>query len=101
MSGRSRTPIPPGGDPWSAFGYIVAGVAVYGIVGWALGLWLGTRLLIPVGIMVGATLGCYMVFARYGRLPEDTRFVPPTPTDRQPAGDDLAVAPATSRGENA
>jgi ATP synthase protein I len=57
------------GDPWAAFGYLVAGVAVYGLLGWGLGTWLHAAYLTPIGILVGAVLGLYMVWARYGRIP--------------------------------
>lgn len=59
----------PGGDPWHAFGYLVAGVLVYGAAGWALDRWLGTSFLVAIGIIFGAGLGIYMTFARFGGLP--------------------------------
>jgi ATP synthase protein I len=58
----------PGGDPWAAFGYLVAGVGFYGFVGWGLSIWLHADYWIAVGILVGAVFGMYMVFARY-RIP--------------------------------
>ena len=57
----------PQGDPWHAFGYIVSGVAVYGLVGWMLDQWLGTVFLVAVGILAGAALGLYMTFARFNK----------------------------------
>ena len=59
----------PAGDPWHAFGYLVAGVLFYGVVGWALDRWLGTSFLVVIGILFGAVLGIYMTFARFGGLP--------------------------------
>lgn len=55
------------GDPWHAFGYLVSGVGVYGILGWLADRWLGTSFLVVVGILVGAGLGLYMTFARFNR----------------------------------
>lgn len=55
----------PKGDPWHAFGYIVAGVAFYGLLGWLADRWLGTRFLVAVGILVGAALGIYLTAARF------------------------------------
>lgn len=55
----------PKGDPWHAFGYVVAGVAFYGVLGGLADHWLGTRYLVAVGILVGAALGIYMTFARF------------------------------------
>lgn len=57
----------PKGDPWHAFGYIVSGVAVYGLVGWLLDRWLGTSFLVAIGILVGAGFGIYMTYARFNK----------------------------------
>jgi ATP synthase protein I len=55
------------GDPWHAFGYLVAGVGVYGLIGWALDRWLGTTFLVVIGILFGAGLGIFMTWARFNR----------------------------------
>jgi ATP synthase protein I len=69
MSQQSEPPATPDdqprGDPWHAFGYIVSGVAVYGLLGWLADRWLGTTFLVAVGILVGAGFGIYMTFARF------------------------------------
>jgi ATP synthase protein I len=57
----------PQGDPWHAFGYLVAGVGMYGFLGWLADRWLGTSFLVVVGILTGAGLGLYMTFARFNR----------------------------------
>lgn len=65
---KQASPGPPGQgdqDPWAAFGYLVAGVAFYGFIGWALGRWLHMAYLVPIGIVVGMLFGMYLVFARY------------------------------------
>ncbi len=72
----SSEPTAPQGDPWSAFGYLVAGVLVYGLVGWGLDRWLGTRFLVAVGIVVGAVFGVYMTWARF-------RIPPTGPSDKK------------------
>lgn len=64
---QSKHPSEPKGDPWHAFGYIVSGVFVYGLIGWGLDRWLGTTFLVAVGILVGAGFGLYMTFARFNR----------------------------------
>ncbi len=51
-------------DPWQAFGYLVAGVGFYGVLGWLLDQWLGTEFLVGVGIVVGAGLGTYLTIIR-------------------------------------
>lgn len=58
----------PKGDPLHAFGYLVSGVALYGILGWLADRWLGTSFLVVVGILGGAVLGLYMTFARFNRV---------------------------------
>ena len=69
---QSGTPPPTGedrpkGDPWHAFGYIVAGVGFYGLLGWLADRWIGTSFLVAIGILVGAGLGIYMTFARFNK----------------------------------
>lgn len=55
----------PSGDPWQAFGYVVAGVALYGFLGWLADRWLGTSFLVAIGLVLGAGLGVYMTYARF------------------------------------
>jgi F0F1-type ATP synthase assembly protein I len=70
----------PKGDPWHAFGYIVAGVAVYGTIGWLADGWLGTSYLVAIGILLGAGFGLYMTWARFNKLlPGETRDNSTTP----------------------
>lgn len=57
----------PKGDPWHAFGYVVAGVGVYGLAGWLLDRWAGTTFLVAIGILIGAGLGIYMTYARFNK----------------------------------
>jgi len=57
----------PRGDPWHAFGYLVSGVLVYGMIGWVLDRWLETSGLVVVGILFGAGLGIYLTWARFNR----------------------------------
>ena len=74
MSQQSPPPATPDdrpqGDPWHAFGYIVSGVGVYGVLGWLADQWLGTTFLVAVGILVGAGFGIYMTFARFNKTSE-------------------------------
>lgn len=58
---------PPRGDPWQVVGYLIAGVALYGFLGWLADRWLGTSFLVGLGIVLGAGLGIYMTYARFGR----------------------------------
>lgn len=78
----------PSGDPWAAFGYLVAGVAFYGVLGWGLSVWLHASYWIPIGILVGLALGMFMVFSRYriGGAEAPAPYNPKTSaqTDHQP-----------------
>jgi F0F1-type ATP synthase assembly protein I len=49
--------------------YLIAGVLVYGGLGWAGDHFLGTHFLLPIGIVLGAAGGCYVIIRRYGQLP--------------------------------
>jgi ATP synthase protein I len=55
--------------------YLIAGVLFYGGLGWVGDHVLGTRFLLPIGILLGAAGGCYVVIRRYGRVPERTSGV--------------------------
>ncbi len=70
-------------DPWQAFGYLLSGVALYGVLGWLLDRWLGTTFLVAVGIVVGAGLGIYLSIRRF--------TIPAAPS--QPARDEDPPGP--------
>ena len=69
MSQQSTPPDSPhrrtSADPWQGFGYLVAGVGVYGVLGWLADRWLGTSFLVAVGIVVGAGFGLYLAIVRF------------------------------------
>lgn len=44
--------------------YLIAGIALYGFLGWLGDHFLGTGFLLPVGIVAGAGLGIYLVIRR-------------------------------------
>jgi F0F1-type ATP synthase assembly protein I len=54
----------------SAPSYLVAGVLFYGLVGWLLDQWLGTRFLVAVGVLLGGGLGTYMMIVLLRRQTE-------------------------------
>lgn len=71
----------PGRDPgegwrganqaWSVIGTLLAGIVVWGGVGWLLDLWLGfDRLFLPVGMLIGCGAAIYLIYIRYGRDPD-------------------------------
>ena len=49
--------------------YLIAGVLVYGGLGWVADHYLGTSFLLPIGIVLGAAGGCYVIIRRYGQFP--------------------------------
>ena len=103
---RQEAPNEGGGDPWAAFGYLVAGVLFYGFVGWLLSIWLDADFWIPVGILVGAGFGMYMVFARYSlKAPKEHRTAGSTPSQNRTTSDDEAARTtrpdSDDRGETA
>lgn len=68
-SSSARDDEPPAGDPWHAFGYLVSGVVIYGLLGWLADRWLGTSFLVVLGILLGTGFGIYMTFVRFNRPP--------------------------------
>lgn len=68
----------PIGDPWHAFGYLVAGVGFYGLLGWLADHWFGTSFLVGIGILLGAVLGVYLTWSRFKQVPEPPRLMKTT-----------------------
>ena len=62
--------------------YLIAGVALYGFLGWLGDHFLGTGFLLPLGIVLGAGLACYVIIRRFGSVDEDG-FDAAEPTPRQ------------------
>jgi F0F1-type ATP synthase assembly protein I len=66
---------PDGGDEsgdsgiaWSIIGTLVAGVLVWGGIGWLVDRWLGTdSVFLVIGLLVGFASSMYLVFVRYGK----------------------------------
>lgn len=54
-------------DPWAAVSHLLAGVILYGGIGWLVDQWLGTRGFVGAGIVLGAAAGVWLVWLRYGR----------------------------------
>lgn len=49
--------------------YLIAGIALYGGLGWGLDHVLHTRFLLPVGLVLGAALAMYVVIKRLAADP--------------------------------
>lgn len=51
---------------WSVMTTLIGGFVVWGGIGRLLDWWLDTRLMTPIGLIVGMALGIYAVVARFG-----------------------------------
>lgn len=54
-------------DAWNAFSYVLAGMLLWGGLGWLAGRALQAPALVGVGLMVGTAGGLVLVWLRYGR----------------------------------
>lgn len=50
--------------------YLIAGVALYGGLGWLVDHLLGTGFWLPIGIVLGAAASVYTIIRRFGRVEE-------------------------------
>ena len=59
---------PPGaGEGWTALAYLIAGMAVWGFIGWLVDQWVDTGgIATGVGIVLGMTGGILLVIRRLG-----------------------------------
>ncbi|MEO8475749.1 MAG: AtpZ/AtpI family protein [Actinomycetota bacterium] len=56
---------------WSAIGTMLAGIVVWGGVGWLLDRWLGFEgLFLPIGMVLGVSVAIWLIYLRYGRNPD-------------------------------
>jgi len=55
----------------AAGGYVLSGLLVFGFLGMVLDRWLGLHILTPLGLVVGALLGGYLVYVRVVRVPDE------------------------------
>jgi ATP synthase protein I len=66
-----RTPSKPAGtgnEGWAIISYLIAGMLVYGGLGWLISRWTGMpAVLLPAGIVTGLVIALVMVVLRYGR----------------------------------
>ena len=62
-----RPPARSSDDPYAIIAHLLAGMLLYGGIGWGLDRWLGTSFLVPVGLIVGAGLAIWVVVVRAGR----------------------------------
>ncbi len=71
MSDQNETPPPDsrGGDDmvWAITGTLLAGPAVWGLVGFGVDRLFDTGLFLPLGVVFGAIASFYIVYVRFGR----------------------------------
>lgn len=54
---------------WSVVSYLLTGILLWGGIGWLVDRWLDLTLFAPLGVLLGAGLSLYLVFARLDRSP--------------------------------
>lgn len=65
--GSSGAPPPNAGQGWVALSYLIAGMAVWGFIGWLVDQWIGTGgVATGVGIVLGMAGGIILVIRRLG-----------------------------------
>lgn len=69
MSEGRQPPEPDTGasQGWAVLGTLLAGICVWGGVGWLVDLWLGTTFVKAIGVIVGAAAAIYYVTVRFGK----------------------------------
>ncbi len=56
-------------DGWTATGTLLAGIVVWGGIGWLLSRWTDWIGFLPIGVVLGAALGVYLVVKQAGDPP--------------------------------
>lgn len=74
--------------------YLISGVVIWGGLGWLGDFLLKTNFLLPIGIILGAGLGVYVIIQKYGRID------PPTAEDSREPGPQRPESTETSRDPN-
>ncbi|PZG16045.1 hypothetical protein C1J01_22325 [Nonomuraea aridisoli] len=52
---------------WSIPSYLLAGMAVYGGIGWLLDRWLDVSAFFPIGTVLGLILAGYLAYRKFSR----------------------------------
>ena len=65
--GRRPGESPGAGAGWAVLGTLIAGMAVWGGIGWLLDRWLNTRAFLPIGVIVGVASAIYLIVVKYGK----------------------------------
>lgn len=79
MSSTRKTKTPTGKsekkvDPYSISGYLLAGMALYGGLGWLIDRWAGTsNVFTPIGVVFGLAAALYLTFRQVSVLERQER----------------------------
>jgi F0F1-type ATP synthase assembly protein I len=68
---------------WTVSGYLLSGMAAYGVIGWLIGRAVHVALLFPLGMLVGLAISIGFIIYRYGMQGAVTR---PSPRGRVSGG---------------
>lgn len=80
---------------WMVMGNLIAGMAIYGGLGWLLGHWLGhQQVLTAVGFVFGLAAGLYLVYVRLGLSDKPVR----SPVEQGPVRTKDTLAAAATKG---
>jgi hypothetical protein len=52
---------------WIVLNYLIAGMLVYGGLGWLIGYWTGYPIIFPLGMLAGIGLSVGLIIFRFGR----------------------------------
>ena len=53
-------------EGWALLSTLISGFVIFGGIGWVLDQWWGTRLMTPIGLVVGMGLSIYAVVMQFG-----------------------------------
>jgi F0F1-type ATP synthase assembly protein I len=53
-------------EGWAVLSTLISGFVIFGGIGWVLDQWWGTRLMTPIGLVVGMGLSIYAVVMQFG-----------------------------------
>jgi F0F1-type ATP synthase assembly protein I len=65
--GQQPGKAPGAGAGWAVLGTLIAGMAVWGGVGWLLDRWMSTRAFTAIGVIVGVATAIYVIAVKYGK----------------------------------
>jgi F0F1-type ATP synthase assembly protein I len=68
-AGRQPSGASGASQGWAVLGTLIAGIIVWGGIGWLIDLWLDTSFVRAIGVIVGAAAAIYLIVVKYGKSP--------------------------------